>query len=124
MHYINKVKHFRKIVMDQKILVVSSNEILGYEQVEYLGVVQGSTVKSRNFISDLIASLKTIIGGELVGYSKLLASARSQAYDRMIQDAEERGANAIVSFRFQTSSIAKGASEILAYGTAIKINRE
>jgi uncharacterized protein YbjQ (UPF0145 family) len=113
MHYINKVKHFRKIVMDQKILVVSSNEI-----------VQGSTVKSRNFISDLIASLKTIIGGELVGYSKLLASARSQAYDRMIQDAEERGANAIVSFRFQTSSIAKGASEILAYGTAIKINRE
>ena len=111
--------------MDQKILVVSSNEILGYEQIEYLGVVQGSTVKSRNFISDLIASLKTIIGGELlVGYSKLLASARSQAYDRMIQDAEERGANAIVSFRFQTSSIAKGASEILAYGTAIKINRE
>ena len=107
--------------MDQKILVVSSNEISGYDRIECLGIVQGSTVKSRNFLSDFLASLKTIIGGELVGYSKLLASAREQAYDRMIQNAEALGADAIVSFRFQTSSIAKGASEILAYGTAIKI---
>ena len=107
--------------MREKILVVTSNEISGYQEVEHLGIVQGSTVKSRNFLSDFLASLKTIIGGELVGYSKLLASARSQAYDRMLQEAEEKNADAIVSFRFQTSSIAKGASEILAYGTAIKI---
>ena len=107
--------------MREKILVVTSNEISGYQETEYLGIVQGSTVKSRNFLSDFLASLKTIIGGELVGYSKLLASARSQAYDRMLQEAEEKNADAIVSFRFQTSSIAKGASEILAYGTAIKI---
>ncbi|MDC3248490.1 YbjQ family protein [Gammaproteobacteria bacterium] len=107
--------------MREKILVVTSNEISGYKEIEHLGVVQGSTVKSRNFLSDFLASLKTIIGGELVGYSKLLASARSQAYDRMLQEAEEKNADAIVSFRFQTSSIAKGASEILAYGTAIKI---
>ena len=107
--------------MSKKILVVTSNEISGYQETEHLGIVQGSTVKSRNFLSDFLASLKTIIGGELVGYSKLLASARSQAYDRMLQEAEEKNADAIVSFRFQTSSIAKGASEILAYGTAIKI---
>ena len=107
--------------MREKFLVVTSNEISGYQEVEHLGIVQGSTVKSRNFLSDFLASLKTIIGGELVGYSKLLASARSQAYDRMLQEAEEKNADAIVSFRFQTSSIAKGASEILAYGTAIKI---
>ena len=107
--------------MREKILVVTSNEISGYQEIEHLGIVQGSTVKSRNFLSDFLASLKTIIGGELVGYSKLLASARSQAYDRMLQEAEEKNADAIVSFRFQTSSIAKGASEILAYGTAIKI---
>ena len=107
--------------MREKILVVTSNEISGYQEVEHLGIVQGSTVKSRNFLSDFLASLKTIIGGELVGYSKLLASARSQAYDRMLLEAEEKNADAIVSFRFQTSSIAKGASEILAYGTAIKI---
>ena len=107
--------------MSKKILVVTSNEISDYQEVEHLGIVQGSTVKSRNFLSDFLASLKTIIGGELVGYSKLLASARSQAYDRMLQEAEEKNADAIVSFRFQTSSIAKGASEILAYGTAIKI---
>ena len=107
--------------MREKFLVVTSNEISGYQETEHLGIVQGSTVKSRNFLSDFLASLKTIIGGELVGYSKLLASARSQAYDRMLQEAEEKNADAIVSFRFQTSSIAKGASEILAYGTAIKI---
>ena len=110
--------------MREKILVVTSNEISGYQETEHLGIVQGSTVKSRNFLSDFLASLKTIIGGELVGYSKLLASARSQAYDRMLQEAEEKNADAIVSFRFQTSSIAKGASEILAYGTAIKIKGE
>ena len=107
--------------MRENFLVVTSNEISGYQEIEHLGIVQGSTVKSRNFLSDFLASLKTIIGGELVGYSKLLASARSQAYDRMLQEAEEKNADAIVSFRFQTSSIAKGASEILAYGTAIKI---
>ena len=109
--------------MREKILVVTSNEISGYQETEHLGIVQGSTVKSRNFLSDFLASLKTIIGGELVGYSKLLASARSQAYDRMLQEAEEKNADAIVSFRFQTSSIAKGASEILAYGTSFLLNR-
>ena len=115
------MENSRNFTRNDDLIVVSSNDIAGVEIKQHIGIVQGSTVKSRNFLSDFLASLKTIIGGELVGYSKLLASARSQAYDRMLQEAEEKNADAIVSFRFQTSSIAKGASEILAYGTAIKI---
>jgi len=83
---------------------------------KHIGIVQGSTVRSRNVGSDIFAGLKNIVGGELVGYSKLLASSREQAYSRMIEDAKS-----IVCFRFQTSTITQGASEILAYGTGIKI---
>ena len=107
--------------MTENILVVSSNEIAGKNIFEHIGIVQGSTVRSRNFGSDMFATLKNIVGGELVGYSKLLASAREQAYERMLIDAKSKGANAIVGFRFQTSTITSGASEILAYGTGVKI---
>ena len=107
--------------MAENIIVVSSNEIAGKNILEHIGIVQGSTVRSRNFGSDMFATLKNIVGGELVGYSKLLASAREQAYERMLIDAKSKGANAIVGFRFQTSTITQGASEILAYGTGVKI---
>ena len=107
--------------MTENIIVVSSNEIAGKNILEHIGIVKGSTVRSRNFGSDMFASLKNIVGGELVGYSKLLASAREQAYERMLIDAKSKGANAIVGFRFQTSTITQGASEILAYGTGVKI---
>jgi len=102
-------------------IVVSSNDIAGVNIQKYVGIVQGSTVRSRNVGSDIFAGLKNIVGGELVGYSKLLASSREQAYSRMIEDAKSKGANAIVCFRFQTSTITQGAYEILAYGTGIKI---
>ena len=102
-------------------IVVSSNDIAGVNIQKYLGIVQGSTVRSRNVGSDIFAGLKNIVGGELVGYSKLLASSREHAYSRMIEDAKSKGANAIVCFRLQTSTITQGASEILAYGTGIKI---
>jgi uncharacterized protein YbjQ (UPF0145 family) len=107
--------------MTENIIVVSSNEIAGKNIFEHIGIVQGSTVRSRNVGSDMFATLKNIVGGELVGYSKLLASAREQAYERMLIDAKSKGANAIVCFRFQTSTITQGASEILAYGTGVKI---
>ena len=107
--------------MAENIIVVSSNEIAERSILEHIGIVQGSTVRSRNFGSDMFATLKNIVGGELVGYSKLLASAREQAYERMLIDAKSKGANAIVGFRFQTSTITQGASEILAYGTGVKI---
>lgn len=104
-------------------LVVTSDTIEG-KDIEVLGLVQGSTVRSRNIGSDFLANLKNIVGGELVGYSKLLDRAREQAYSRMIEDAVSNGADAIVCFRFQSSTVAQGASEILAYGTAVKIKEE
>ncbi len=104
-------------------LVVTSDTIEG-KDIEVLGLVQGSTVRSRNIGSDFLANLKNIVGGELVGYSKLLHRAREQAYSRMIEDAFSKGADAIVCFRFQSSTVAQGASEILAYGTAVKIKEE
>ena len=106
--------------MNEDIKVVTTYDIEGAEILEHIGLVQGSTVRARNFGSDIFANLKNLIGGELVGYSKLLKTSRDQAYTRMIEDAKSKGANAILGFRFQTSTIAQGAAEILAYGTAVK----
>jgi uncharacterized protein YbjQ (UPF0145 family) len=103
--------------------VVTTNDIDGAEIIDYVGIVQGSTVRSRNVGSDVFAKLKNLVGGELVGYSKLLQTSRDQAYKRMLDDAKAKGANAIVCFRFQTSTITEGASEILAYGTGVKIKK-
>ena len=102
-------------------LVVTSSTIENKEVDEYLGLVVGSTVRARNFGSDILAQLKNIIGGELQGYSKLLNRAREEALARMINQAEEKGANAILAFRFRTSAIAPGASEVIAFGTAVKL---
>ena len=110
-------------INNKDFLVVSSNDIDGAEIIDYVGIVQGSTVRSRNVGSDVFAGLKNLVGGELVGYSKLLQTSRDQAYQRMLDDAKAKGANAIVCFRFQTSTITQGASEILAYGTGVKIKK-
>ena len=95
--------------MTENFLVVSANDIVGTEIKDYVGIVQGSTVRSKNIGSDIFANLKNIIGGELVGYSNLLATSREQAYERMVADAKLKGANAIIGFRFQTSTITQGA---------------
>ena len=92
-----------------------------FEIKEHIGVVQGSTVRGRNVGADIFANLKNVIGGEIVSYSKLLVASREQAYERMIIDAKSKGANAVVAFRFQTSNITQGASEVLAYGTGVRI---
>ena len=116
-------ENFRKDQTKEDYMVISTNNIEGAEIIEYLGIVQGSTVRSRNVGSDIFANLKNLVGGELVGYSKLLQSSRDQAYQRMLDDATAKGANAIICFRFQTSTITQGASEILAYGTGVKIKK-
>ena len=103
-------------------LVVSSSSIDNKKIEEYLGIVVGSTVRARNVGSDYFASLKNLVGVEVVSYSRLLERARDQAYKRMIQEAKEKGANGIINFRFQTSQIVQGASEVMAYGTAVKIS--
>ena len=115
------IENFREDHKKEDFMVVSTNNIEGAEITEYIGIVQGSTVRSRNVGSDIFANLKNLVGGERVGYSKLLQSSRDQAYQRMLDDAIEKGANAIICFRFQTSTITPGASEVIAYGTAVKL---
>jgi len=88
---------------------------------EFFGVVTGSTVRAKHIGRDFMAGLKNIIGGELKGYTELLHEARSQALERMMQEARSTGANAVVNVRFSTSSVAQGAAELFAYGTAVRV---
>ncbi len=101
--------------------LVNTETIAGKTIVDSLGIARGSTVRSRNAVRDILASLKNIIGGEVEEYTKLQADAREQAIVRMIDDAKKMGADAVVNVRFTTSVVAQGASEILASGTAVKI---
>ncbi len=100
-------------------LLVTTEYIAGKE-FEMLGMVQGSTIQSKNIGHDLGQSLKTLIGGELKSYTKMMNEARGIAVDRMIKEAESLGADAIVNIRYATSSIMAGAAEVMAYGTAVK----
>jgi uncharacterized protein YbjQ (UPF0145 family) len=89
--------------------------------MESLGTVRGSTVRARNIGRDLFAGLKNIVGGEISEYTKLLAQSREQAIKRMLDDAENLDAHAVVNVRFTTSQVMQGAAEMLAYGTAVKL---
>lgn len=102
-------------------IITTTEGIAGREISETVGMVRGSTVRARNIGRDIFAGIKNIIGGEISEYTKLLADSREQAMQRMIQDAERAGANAIVGVRFTTSAVMQGSSEILAYGTAVKL---
>jgi uncharacterized protein YbjQ (UPF0145 family) len=103
--------------------VIHSNTetVPGMNIVQFYGVVSGSTVRAKHIGRDIMAGLKNIVGGELTGYTELLREARSDALDRMTRQAESLGANAIVNVRFSTSSIAQGAAELFAYGTAVRV---
>ena len=101
---------------------LSNTETIANKTIsETLGIARGSTVRSRNIGRDIFASLKNIVGGEIEEYTKLQADAREQALKRMISDAQRLGADAVVNVRFTTSVVAQGASEMLAYGTAVKL---
>ncbi|WP_121631525.1 YbjQ family protein [Tropicibacter alexandrii] len=102
-------------------LIATTDTLAGHTVTLSLGLVRGATVRSKHVGTDIVAALKSIVGGELSGYSSLMAGAREQAIDRMIAEAEKMGADAIVGMRIQTSAIAKGASEIVAYGTAVRL---
>lgn len=104
-------------------MIVSTTETIpGKEIAEILGVARGSTVRARNIGRDIFAGLKNIVGGEISEYTKLQAESREQAMQRMIQDAQKSGADAIVNVRLTTSMVMQGCSEILAYGTAVKLS--
>lgn len=101
-------------------MLVSNLEIVpGKRVIKHLGLVQGSTVRSKHLGKDILAGLKNIVGGELKSYTELLQEAREEATQRMIQQAQAVGANAVLNVRFSTSSITQGAAELLAYGTAV-----
>ena len=88
---------------------------------EHLGLVQGSTIRAKHIGRDIMAGLKNIVGGEVKGYTELLTQARDEATQRMVAQAEQLGANAVVNIRFSTASVMQGAAEILAYGTAVVV---
>lgn len=102
-------------------IIATSENIEGKKIIKTIGYVKGSSARARNVAADVFASFKNIIGGEVEEYSRLLQQTRDQAVERMKLDAIEKGANAIVAFRLQSSTIAQGASEVVAYGTGVLI---
>tara|TARA_B100000579_G_scaffold363133_1_gene321569 strand:+ start:151 stop:465 length:315 start_codon:yes stop_codon:yes gene_type:complete len=103
-------------------LILSNTETIpGKNIVEFYGVVTGSTVRAKHIGRDIMAGLKNIVGGELTGYTELLREARNEAINRLEKEAESMGANAVVNIRFATSSVAQGAAELFAYGTAVRV---
>ena len=103
-------------------MIITTTETVPNKEVEQiLGIARGSTVRARSIGRDIMAGFKNIVGGEIEEYTKLQAQAREQAMQRMAADAKKLGANAILSVRITTSMIMQGASEILAYGTAVKL---
>ncbi|MDR1385531.1 MAG: YbjQ family protein [Planctomycetaceae bacterium] len=105
-------------------IVVNTDYIAGYRVVQMLGLVSGNTVRAKHFGRDIAASLKSIVGGELGGYTELLQESRQQATARMIEQAQRMGANAVLNARFTTSAITQGASELYCYGTAVVVEKE
>lgn len=103
------------------IIVTNLETVPGMTIMSHLGLVQGNTVQAKHVGRDIMAGLKNIVGGELKGYTELLQTAREQATLRMVEEAEALGANAVVNVRYSTSSITQGASELFAYGTAVKV---
>lgn len=102
-------------------LLVTTPDVIGKEIYQTLGLVRGNTIRAKNVFRDIGAGLKSIVGGELKDYTKMMTDSREQAVERMIEDAKDLGANAIVNVRFASSDIMSTASEILVYGTAVKL---
>jgi uncharacterized protein YbjQ (UPF0145 family) len=104
-----------------ELIVTTTDNVAGREVVEVLALVRGSTVRAKHIGSDIVAGLRNLVGGEVKEYAQLLAGAREQAYDRMVAKALEIGADAVVAVRMETSMIQQGASEVLFYGTAVRL---
>ena len=100
-------------------LLTTTDTIEGKKIVKTLGLVRGNTIRARHIGNDIMASLKNVVGGEISNYTKMMAESREQALDRMVEEAQGKGANAIIQMRFATSMVMTSAAEILAYGTAV-----
>lgn len=102
-------------------IVVTTNDISGKKIIDVKGFTQGSTVQSKHVGRDIGAGLKTLVGGEIKGYSDMMEEARNIAFERMVKNAEQLDANAIIGMRYQTSQVMNAAAEVIAYGTAVVI---
>ncbi len=105
-------------------IVVTTDNIPGRRVVRTLGLVKGNTIRARHVGKDILAGLKGIVGGEITEYTKMVAESREQSLDRLVEEAESLGANAVVGVRFTTASMMQGAAELLAYGTAVIAEEE
>jgi len=103
------------------LIITTSDQIEGKRIIQTLGLVKGSAVRTRHLGRDIMAALRNLVGGEIPEYTKLMAQSREQAIQRMVEEAERQGANAVVGVRFTTSMVMSGAAEILAYGTAVTV---
>jgi uncharacterized protein YbjQ (UPF0145 family) len=104
-------------------MLSNTEQIPGHRIVEFYGIATGNTVRAKHIGRDIMAGLKNIVGGELKGYTELLQDSREEATRRMVEQAESMGANAVVNVRYATSSVAQGAAELFAYGTAVTVER-
>ncbi len=107
-----------------RMLITTQDTVEEHQITQTLGLVYGNTIRARHIGNDILAGLKTIVGGEISEYTKMMAESREQAIDRMIQQARVLGADAIVGMRFTTSSVMQGSAEILAFGTAVKLAKK
>ncbi|TKJ36586.1 hypothetical protein CEE37_15005 [candidate division LCP-89 bacterium B3_LCP] len=105
-------------------LITTQDEFADHEITETLGMVRGNTIRARHVGKDILAGLRSIVGGEITEYTKMLAESREQAIDRMIGEAKQKGADGVVCVRFTTSTVMSNAAELLAYGTAVKLKKK
>jgi len=103
------------------VIVVTTETVPGHEIAEVIDIVQGSTVRSRGVGRDVVAGLRTLVGGEVHEYAELLTTARAEALNRMVAEAERMGADAVVQVRYNTADVMQGTAELLAYGTAVRL---
>ena len=108
----------------EKVLITTQDDFGDYQIVETLGLVKGNTIRARHIGKDILASLRTIVGGEITEYTKMLAESREQSLDRLIDQAKKLGADGVVCLRFTTSAVMQGSAELLAYGTAVKLEKK
>ena len=118
------MSHARATPRNGRVILTTTDAIAGHRIVRTLGLVRGNTIRARHIGRDILAALRNVVGGEISEYTKLLAEAREQALDRLVEEAESLGANAVVALRFQTTEVMKAAAELLAYGTAVVIEED
>ena len=109
---------------DSGMLLATTETVVGHRVVRVIGLVRGNTIRARHVGNDIVAVFRSLVGGEIMEYTKMIAESREQALDRLRAEAQARGANAVVGLRITTSTVMAGAAEILAYGTAVVLEPE